>query len=59
MIIRSHMQKTIQIHTCLLKLSHKQESVTDGQTDRRTVLLYPSPLSWGDKNKNTTLSEQC
>jgi hypothetical protein len=27
------MQKIIQIHPCLLKLSRKQESVTDGQTD--------------------------
>jgi hypothetical protein len=25
------MQKIIQIHPCLLKLSRKQESVTDGQ----------------------------
>jgi hypothetical protein len=29
------MQKIIQIHPCLLKLSHKQESMTDGQTDSR------------------------
>ena len=36
MIITSHMQNIIQIYPCLLKLSHKQESVTDGQTDRRT-----------------------
>ena len=36
MIITSHMQKIIQIYPCLLKLSCKQESVTDGQTDRRT-----------------------
>jgi len=47
------MQKIIQIHPCLLKLSRKQESVTDGrtdgQTDGRPLLLYPSPLSWGDK----------
>ena len=42
MIITSHMQKIIQIYTCLLKLSRKQESVTDGQTDDgRTILLYP------------------
>jgi hypothetical protein len=27
--ITSHMQKIIQIHPCLLKLSRKQESVTD------------------------------
>ena len=31
MIITSHMQQIIQIHPCLLKLSHKQESVTDGR----------------------------
>jgi hypothetical protein len=37
MIITSHMQKIIQIYPCLLKLSHKQESVTDG----RPLLLYP------------------
>jgi len=30
------MQKIIQIHPCLLKLSRKQESVTDGRTDRQT-----------------------
>jgi hypothetical protein len=30
MIITSHMQTIIQIHPCLLKLSRKQESVTDG-----------------------------
>ena len=36
MIITSHMQNIIQIYPCLLKLSCKQESVTDGQTDRRT-----------------------
>ena len=36
MIITSHMQNIIQIHPCLLKLSHKQESVTDGQTDFST-----------------------
>jgi hypothetical protein len=29
------MQNIIQIHQCLLKLSHKQESMTDGQTDGR------------------------
>ena len=31
MIITSHMQTIIQIHQCLTKLSHKQESVTDGR----------------------------
>jgi dihydroxyacid dehydratase/phosphogluconate dehydratase len=30
------MQKLIQIYTCLLKLSSKQESVTDGRTDGQT-----------------------
>jgi hypothetical protein len=49
MIITSHMQKIIQIHPCLLKLSRKQESMTDGRTDRRALLLYPSLLSQGDK----------
>jgi hypothetical protein len=48
------MQKIIQIYPCLLKLSRKQESVTDGrtdgQTDGRPLLLYPSPLSRGDNN---------
>ena len=50
MIITSHMQNIIQIYPCLLKLSRKQESVTDRQTDRRTDGCYyciPSPLSWG------------
>ena len=37
MIITSHMQKNIQIYPCLLKLSHKQESVTDGQTAAITI----------------------
>ena len=36
MIFTSHMQKIIQIYPCLLKLSRKQKSVTDGQTDRQT-----------------------
>ena len=31
MIITSHMQKIIQIHPCLLKLSRKEESVMDGR----------------------------
>jgi hypothetical protein len=31
MIITSQMQNIIQIHLCLLKLSRKQESVTDGR----------------------------
>ena len=46
-IITSHMQKSIQIYPCLLKLSHKQESVTDGQTDSRYYYI-PSPLLRGD-----------
>jgi hypothetical protein len=50
------MQKIIQIHPCLLKLSRKQESVTDGLTDRQTdgrpLLLYLSPLSRGGGGKN-------
>jgi hypothetical protein len=29
------MQKIIQIHPCKLKFSRKQESVTDGLTDRQ------------------------
>ena len=27
MIITSHMQKIIQIYSCLLKLSHKQDTI--------------------------------
>ena len=37
--------KIIQIYPCLLKLSHKQESVKDRQTDGRTLLLYVYPLT--------------
>ena len=37
------MQKIIQIYPCLLKLSRKQESVTDGQT----LLLYPLTANTG------------
>jgi len=40
MIITSHKQKIIQIHPCLLKLSRKQESVTDGRTDGQTDGRY-------------------
>jgi hypothetical protein len=51
MIITSHMQTIIQIYPCLLKLSHKQESVMDRQTAAITTFLYiPSPLSRGDNN---------
>ena len=39
MIITSHMQNIIQIHPCLLKLSRKQESVTDGRTAAITISL--------------------
>ena len=48
--------KIIQIYPCLLKLLRKQESVTDGQTDKRTarqtdgrlLLLYPlTAIAWG------------
>ena len=49
------MQKIIQIYTCLLKLSRKQESVTDEQTDGRMdgrtdgrYYYISSPLSRGD-----------
>ena len=31
------MQNIIQIYPCLLKLSHKQESVTDGRTTTITI----------------------
>ena len=48
MIITSNMHKIIQIHPCLLKLSRKRESVTDG----RTLLLHPPPLSRGDNKSN-------
>jgi hypothetical protein len=37
------MQKIIQIYQCLLKLSRKQENVTDGQTDSRYNYHY---LGW-------------
>jgi len=47
------MQNIIQIHPCLLKLSRKQESVTDG----RPLLLYPPPLSRGDNKLWVALYE--
>jgi hypothetical protein len=50
MIITSHMQKIIQIYPCLLKLSRKQESVTDGH-----YYYIPSSLSRGD-NKMLVIS---
>ena len=37
------MQKIIQIYTCLLKLSRKQESVTDGWMDGQTADITISP----------------
>ena len=43
------MQNIIQIYPCLLKLSRKQESVTDEQTDARYYYI-PSLLSQGDNN---------
>ena len=46
MIITSHMQNNIQIHPCLLKLSRKQESVTDGRTDRQTAASTISLVVW-------------
>jgi hypothetical protein len=33
------MQNIIQIHPCLLKLLRKQESVTDGRTDRQPAAI--------------------
>jgi hypothetical protein len=44
------MQKIIQIYQCLLKLSRKQENVTDGQTDSRYYYIL-SPLSRGENKK--------
>jgi hypothetical protein len=46
MIITSHMQTIIQIYPCLLKLSRKQESVTDGQTDGQTATITISPHNY-------------
>ena len=54
------MQKIIQIYPCLLKLSRKQESVMDGQTDGWTDSCYyyiPSPLSQGDNNERFCLNK--
>jgi len=56
------MQTIIQIYPCLLKLSRKQESVTDGQTDGQTDGRYyyiPSPLSRGDNNLMRALITFC
>jgi hypothetical protein len=46
------MHKIIQIYPCLLKLSRKQESVTDGR-----YYYIPSPLSWGDNKVNLELKK--
>ena len=51
------MQKIIQIYPCLLKLSLKQESVMDGQTDSRYYYI-PSMLSRGANNLKTTPGQQ-
>jgi hypothetical protein len=37
------MQKIIQIYPCLFKLSRKQASVTNRQTDGRPLLLFKTP----------------
>ena len=47
---KSH-AKNIQIYPCLLKLSHKQESVTDGQTDGRYYYI-PHRYRGGIKRKS-------
>jgi hypothetical protein len=47
-ILLHHMQEFFQIKRDLLKLSYKQESVTDGRTDRRSLLLYPPSDMRGD-----------
>jgi hypothetical protein len=47
------MQNIIQIYPCLLKLSRKQESVTDRQTDRRTdaaITISPHRYHGGGDN---------
>ena len=48
MIITSHMHKIIQIHPCLLKLSCKQESVTDRWT--AAITISPHRYRGGIKN---------
>ena len=53
------MHKIIQIYPSLLKLSRKQESVTDEQTERQTDGRYyyiPSLLSRGD-NKQVSVTD--
>ena len=49
------MQQIIKIYPCLLKLSRKQESVTDRQTG---YYYIPSPLSRGDKKPSCTCPEK-
>ena len=50
----------IQIYPCLLKLSRKQENVTDGQTDRQTdrrttaITISPHRYRGGDKNESSS-----
>jgi hypothetical protein len=48
------MQKIIQIYPCLLKLSRKQESVTDGQTDGQMADITISPHRYRGGYKYTT-----
>ena len=48
MIITSHMQEFIEIYPCLLKLSRKQESVTDGRT--AAITIFPHRFRGGDNN---------
>ena len=55
MIITSHMQKIIQIHPCLLKLSRKHESVMDGRTDSRYYYI-PHRYRGGIKTNEPTAS---
>ena len=53
MILLHHMQAFFQIKRDLLKLSYKQESVTDGRTDRQNLLLYPpSAMRGGGDNQS-------
>ena len=49
------MQKNIQIYPCLLKLSRKQESVMDGQTDGRYYYI-PRDRAVGRQCRNLRFS---
>ena len=55
------MQNIIQIYPCLLKLSRKQESVTNGQTDRQTdrqtaaITISPHHYRGGIKTQKSKL----